>query len=215
MVRLSLFLFLSIIPVVSIASPRVGNGGGVWVCQNESFTKVRWMHFVDLFEAENEFGLSLAKVENLSEWQIYTEKMKLLRKVSPEITRLIRINLSDLLRTIKFLPESTELTQIEDAFIRVRPSPSSCLNGYLYYGQLANFTFDGRLLISSKFWNDPEFSKREKAALLVHETIYKTLRDHYGDENSSRSRFIVGILFSTLPVDQQKARISRKLKDSR
>jgi hypothetical protein len=163
-----------------------------------------------LFEAENEFGF---QVENLdgSPWAILHSKLELVKGVSPGLAKLMEEHPVDFRKVLRFLPKSAGLTVIEDAAIRVRPMPESCPHGYLYYGQLANFTFDGRLLIATNLWKDGKFTDTERGALLVHEAVYKALREGPGDKNSSRVRQIVGILFSRMDSREQAQRIASVL----
>lgn len=207
---LSILVLLAACKTAEAMPPRVGNGGGVWTCEDRSTKEIRWLRFVDLFEAENEFGFKVA-AQSGGPWEILNEKLIEISAVSPNLDRLMRAHPVYFDELIHFLPKSIGLTVIEDAEIRVRPLPETCENGYLYYGQLANFTFDGRLLISSKYWDDPSFTDTERGALLVHEAVYKALRDGMGDKNSSRVRQIVGILFSTLSDSQKSAKIDAVL----
>jgi hypothetical protein len=207
---LSILAILAAYQTAEAAPPRVGNGGGVWTCEDRATKKIRWLRFVDLFEAENEFGLKLESQAG-GPWEILGEKLIEISAISPNLDRLLRAHPVYFDEVIHFLPASSGLTVIEDAQIRVRPLPETCEDGYLYYGQLANFTFDGRLLISSKYWDDPSFTNTERGALLVHEAVYKALRDGLGDKNSSRVRQIVGILFSNLSDTQKSVEIEAVL----
>lgn len=206
----ALFFFAFASTALAAAGPRVGNGGGTWVCRDWNGDKVSWIRLVDLFEAENEFGF---QVENLSggPWAILHAKLDLIKDVSPELNQLMAEHPVDLRKVLRFLPKSAGLTVIEDAAIRVRPAPESCPNGYLFYGQLANFTFDGRLLIATNLWKDEKFTDTERGALLIHEAVYKALREGPGDKNSSRVRQIVGILFSRMDSREQSERITAVL----
>lgn len=210
LLTLSFFSLLMCWDQASAASPRVGNGGGVWACEDRATRQIRWQRFVDLFEAENEFGLRI-ETHDRSPREIVREKMALIEKHSPNLHRLLVAFPVNFREVIRFLPKSSGLTVIEDAAIRVRPLPESCEDGYLYYGQLANFTFDGRLLISTKFWSDPTFTNVERGALLVHEAIYKALREGMGDRDSSRVRQIVGLLFAELDPQVQFQKIESLL----
>lgn len=207
---LSIFVLLTVCLSAEAAPPRVGNGGGVWTCENRTTKKIRWLRFVDLFEAENEFGFKVANLQG-GPWEILNDKLIEISEVSKNLDRLLQANPVFFDEVIHFLPKSSGLTVIEDAQIRVRPLPEQCEDGYLYYGQLANFTFDGRLLISSKYWKDASFTDVERGALLVHEAVYKALREGLGDKNSSRVRQIVGILFSTLSDSQKSLKIDAVL----
>jgi hypothetical protein len=207
---LSILVLLAAHQVAEAAPPRVGNGGGVWTCEDRNTKNIRWLRFVDLFEAENEFGLKIANQQG-GPWEVLNDKLIEISRVSPNLDRLLQAHPVFFDEVIHFLPKSSGLTVIEDAEIRVRPLPETCEDGYLYYGQLANFTFDGRLLISSKYWKDPSFTDLERAALLVHEAVYKALREGMGDKNSSRVRQIVGILFSNLSDSQKSGKIDAVL----
>jgi hypothetical protein len=126
----------------------------------------------------------------------------------PGLAARLTITPSQLRQVVQMVPEFTQLTRIDDDQVRVTPSPATCQNGTLYYGQLANFTFDGRLLIASDLWSAPQFSDQGRAALLMHEIVYKALRDQVGETNSSRSRAIVALLFSTLSPEEIDSRVA-------
>ncbi|MCO4756339.1 MAG: hypothetical protein KC478_17800, partial [Bacteriovoracaceae bacterium] len=53
-------LFMAGMSLSAFAGEGAGNGGGVWVCQNQDQLKtIRWARLVDLYEAEKEFLLSM------------------------------------------------------------------------------------------------------------------------------------------------------------
>lgn len=192
------------------AGPRVGNGGGTWVCQEKS-GPMRWMQLVDLFEAENEYGLTIRSAPLVDPWIVFGERMELIRRSVPNVAELLVLGADDLRNTVHIVPEKGSLTRIDDDEVRVRPRPESCEGGILYYGQIANFTDDGRLLIAGDLWNDPAFSVADRAALLMHEVIYKSLRDRFGDRTSSRARALVALLFSNLEAEEIDRRAAEVL----
>ena len=193
---------------------RVGNGGGAWVCQ-ETGGSFRWVSLVDLFEAEKEFGLKRAPEKTLlmatDPWAIFHDRYEFILENVPQLAHLLVLSESQLRAVMRMVPESTELTRINDDQIRLRPSPGSCDKGILYYGQIADYTFDGRLLIAGDLWSTPSFSNQDRAALLLHEVVYKSLRDRFGDMNSSRARAIVGLIFSDLSAEQIASEIGNIL----
>ncbi len=199
------------VSTAAAGGPRVGNGGGAWVCQDRETKAYRWMRVVDLFEAENEFGLSIRESREFDPWVLLEERLKEVRENVPELKGILTTNANQLKRALKILPEGTTLTRIDDGVIRVLPSPSTCSGGYLYYGQLANFTDDGRLLVDGDLWAERALTPLDRAALLLHEMIYKSLRDRKGETNSSRTREIVGYLFSTLDSREIRARVVQAL----
>jgi hypothetical protein len=180
-----------------LAGPRVGNGGGAWVCQ-EPTGEHRWVRLVDLFEAENEFGLKLAPVPAKDPWALLQERYEFIFANVPELANILTLNVDQLHSILHMVPQYTELTRIDDDQIRIRPASGSCDQGILYYGQIADYTFDDRLLVAGDLWGASSFTDTDRAALLMHEVVYKTLRDHFGDTDSSRARAIVGLVFSDL-----------------
>ena len=180
-----------------MAGPRVGNGGAGWVCQDRETKTYRWIRLVDLFEAENEFGLKVPQQAG-SYREILGRKLDTLRLELPGLHQMLTTSADQLERSTKILADGSTLTRIDDGRVRVPPSPRSCEGGYLYYGQLANFTDDGRLLINGAYFNQKVFSETDRAGLLLHEILYKSLRDRRGDTNSTRARQLVGLLFSDL-----------------
>jgi hypothetical protein len=196
------------------AGPRVGNGGGAWVCQNTS-GEFRWLRLVDLFEAENEYALKIAPLGGSTAgndpWSLLQERFDFVFKSVPQLAPVLVMGPEQLRSVVQMVPKYTELTRINDDQVRVRPGPETCPHGALYYGQLANYTFDGRLLIASDLWADESFSNLDRAALLMHELVYKSLRDKFGDKNSSRARAIVALLFSDLDGSHIGAGVARIL----
>ncbi len=204
-------LAVLLLPAFAQAGTKVGNGGGGWICREQSTYDVRWLVSVDLFEARAEFGLRIPKVSELNEWEILRQKVAFIRAEVPELSLLIERDVHAFLERVIVLPDGSDLTKIDDGEIRVKPSPTSCVAGYLYYAQIANYTNDGRLLINGELWNEPKFSNTDRGALLLHELVYKAMRERGGDLTSARSRRIVGLLFSDLPPQKIRAAISPML----
>lgn len=210
---LLLICCISAISAEALAGPRVGNGGGTWVCFENQLGIRRWVTLVDLFEAKHEFNLRLEEAKPGDPWALLGKKLFRISSEIPALASQLTLGSLELRKLIRFVPRSSELTHIDDGMIRVRPSPNSCLNGTLFYAQAANFTDDGRLLIADDIWSDPAFSDNDRAGLLLHEIIYKSMREKKGDENSSRARRIVGLLFSDLPASVLNGLIAKILEE--
>lgn len=196
----------------SHAGPRVGNGGGVWLCRDYTTFEIRWMQLIDLFEADADYGLQLAEMPKvLDEWHLYSLKRREIERVSSRLHNAIAKSEVDLKKIMHQTPGNGTLAVVSDGYYRVRPDISSCENGYIYFGQMANFTDDGRLLLSGALWNDRSFGIKDKAALLVHEQVYHALRKLDGDRNSLRTRAIVAVLFSSLDDNDKALRIEKIL----
>ena len=194
----AVLLAASVLSLKAIAGPRVGNGGGSWICKDKASQQYRWIRLVDLFEAEAEFGLNLQDTTGLTYWQIIDQRVAEVQSSVPELQSLLTRTPDQIKEILRMVPDSSSLSKFDDGHIRIHPNPENCENGYIFYGQLANFTDDGRLLVDGGLWQSLAFNEIDRAALLIHEVIYKSLRDSRGDTNSSRSRQIVGILFSNL-----------------
>ena len=189
------------------AGTRVGNGGAGWLCRDHATMKPRWLTLVDLFEARTEYGLTIPDSAETDPWKILDAKLVFIRAHVPRLAALLTADAGYLRSALHVLPPESQLQEIGDGQIRVRPSPSTCEDGYLYYFQLANFTHDGRLLVNGEMWASDVFAPLDRAGLLTHELVYKALRDRCGDRSSSRARAIVGLLFS----DLEAARIAAKV----
>lgn len=203
---LSLWLLpLSLVHAKVVMGPRVGNGGGVWLCRAAGDTEIKWIELTDLFEAQHEIAdYELAPVQTDDPWQIFWNQQKFITEYVPQLGRMISPTFSNLGPITSFTPATGMLTIIDDGLYNVRPELSTCPDGHIDYVQIANYTDNGHLLISGGLWAHPKFSTLEQGALLTHELVYKALRESAGDRTSWRARKIVGILFSTFS-DFQKA----------
>jgi hypothetical protein len=183
-----LFLFA---PLTSLAGPTVNNGGGGWRCTIAG--KTSWIKAVDLINPVRA-GVTLETLStNESAFQIYKAKKEKLLREAPHFAALILKHDLDLGR-LEYIDSIFE--PIGDAFLFERPEDKLCKNGKIEFVQIANYLINERLVISKPIWDDPTFSERDKAAILLHELLYKVFRKEFGDENSYRAREAVLLLFS-------------------
>lgn len=187
----------AVIPEAAMGGDRVGNGGGVWACEEKDGT-IRSIELVDLFEAREEFGLSIPDTHEfkLTFLDLVQFKREWIFKHDPYLFYNFDRNVRHVLEQINFV--NGDLKVIEDSLYRVQPAPESCAGGTVRYRQLANFTNYGKVIIDSRLWNHPKFSEDSKAALIFHEAFYKWLRDKAGDKNSIRARALTGYIYSSL-----------------
>ncbi len=185
---------------------KIGNGGGVWVCEDSSL-KVFDIMFIDIYEAKREYQLNIPEVPNP-----YLDLVQLQKSwISVHLSEGAKIvsHVEYVEQNITWLEDIINL--IPDSFARISPQPATCVNGKWDPVQLVNFTEDARILIRKDLFDSTYMSNVEKAAVYLHEGIYSYLRDEFGDSNSVRARAIVGFLFSDLPEDQKLARIQKVL----
>lgn len=203
-----LFLFIlfqgSLSHSANLLGDRVGNGGGLWTCSN--FNSLIQGILVDLYEAEVEFGLNLISPHQTDPMQIVAERSSFVQKNLPEYFFQWERVLTEIKSKLRFV--NSELTVIDDALYRVKPLSTTCPSRW-EYTQFANFTELDYILIRNDLWLNANIKSLHKAALIWHEVIYTWLRREYKDQNSVRTRQIVGLLFSDLPPLELKARIEK------
>lgn len=201
MAKLFLIFMMTFFSALVLAGPRVGNGGGGWACYQDH--SLQWIKLVDLYEAKNEYGLNLLNFEGASFESIYKKIYDRLNQAKHLYPHNLYLHLSNVKKQMR-LVASAELTLIEDAHFRIFPGVSDCPGGKVTYLQLANFTFDGRLLIREDIWS--ALSPTDQVALVFHEAFYSLFRELYSDETSDRARRAVGLLFSDIsaPVLESK-----------
>jgi hypothetical protein len=163
---------------------------------------------VDLFEAEIEFGLRPVTIEDGNFFE--AARILLEERLAPIAPRMHEKVARNLKRIFDHLaPVEAELEVIADANYRIRPRPQDCASGGLAYAQIANHTLYGSTLLARDIIASEQFSDTDFAALLAHEAIYATFRETHEDINSVRTRRLVGLIFSKLPLDQLKTEALR------
>ena len=189
----------------------VGNGGGVWVCQNlDQIGTVRWARLVDLFEGRVEFKMNIPEESAaLSYEDIVKQKRMRIFMADRDLYEVLDPYFDKVAKNID--PVDAELEIVNDALYRIKPHKKYCALGKITYVQLANYTSYGKILLQKDIWNDAKLSTQDKAALIVHEAVYWYLRDEHKDANSVRAREIVAAVFSDLCPKRLAMRINKVL----
>ena len=215
MIRGSIFLLAIAVSALQSqlqAGDGAGNGGGAWICQNGDQT-TRWIRLVDLYEAEHGSSVSIRRFEGKD----YGEILSIVSGQSAyffngDVHQTVLSNLEKIEERREDI--QVDLSSINDLYPtdvnhRSIPfPPEECPMGSISYVQLANFTENGTILINHRFFNDPELSEVDKAALMFHEAVYEFLRTK-GETDSYNTRRIVGFAFS----DLDDAAIRRNIDD--
>ena len=187
--KLIILVALLAISISSHAS-RESHGGGAIVCQDGVF-------LYDLYEAtlpeEHSWGgLNIVRTEETEEAQINKALERLGAWTSPSLRQLVEAAYIKARKIVRRPPPGSMIDRprdVENEFMRI-----GCeLKGVASYN-------DGKNRLSI----DPDLYKRmpptDRAALWIHESIYKIWRDHMGAEDSTFIRKMVGHLFSDLAV---------------
>lgn len=192
MYKIGLLIASLLLTTHSFAGDKVGNGGGLWTCSYNNTVQEGFL--VDLYEATEEFGLTLISFIENDPMVIAKERANFVKSHLPEYAaKLIPLWFK---AQVQMRMVDSELVVVDDALFRIKPPKSSCRTGW-NYTQFANFTNQDQILIREDLWYTENVRPIDKAALLWHEIIYKWLRDEYKDKDSVRARQIVGLLFST------------------
>ncbi|MGE0634605.1 MAG: hypothetical protein AB7O96_19485, partial [Pseudobdellovibrionaceae bacterium] len=182
---------------------KAGNGGSGWSCVENLGSgreKIIWLELMDLYEAKEIHALKLTDYKNESHMEIASHVLSQVQKIDFKFAGEVENNLSRVLKYRRFTNE--ELTVIPDTFEGLYPEAPKCPTGSIKQRQIANWKNDddrdGSLVVlfSQKLFYSEQFSETERAAVLVHEAIYASLRTLYADQDSIRTRRIVGLLFS-------------------
>ncbi len=192
----------------SWAGDKVGNGGGIWACSTPATEPFAKGFLVDLFEAREEFQLSVPERQGSVD-EIVNERLRWTYIALPELAPSWEVSLGQVREALRLYDHILENTN--DALLRSRPSPATCPEGEWTYLQMANFTEFGFLLVRRDLWEADSLSNTDRAALLFHEAIYKWLRQTHNDVTSVRTRTLVGHLFADLPAETLKAFVAERL----
>jgi hypothetical protein len=200
---------------IALAGPKVGNGGGSWLCMDQVTLEPRWIEVTDLFESRNVLGYSIKPLAAANFREDFNYRRRWIEKHSPQLDFLLKKYAQSTLTGIDaitvFTTGDAALSFINDGLYQVTPTPASCEGGMIYFEQLADFTDEGKLVINTTLWSSPAMSEMDRSALLMHEIVYKALRSAYGDTNSVRARRIVGALYAQLLDNDIAAKIHKTL----
>jgi hypothetical protein len=142
--------------------------------------------------------------------EIFRAKLKKIEKGMPALHALLARHPFPLEKAVRMYPG--ELPNTGDAKLVVAPPKQACVGGNLRYIQLANFLITDNLLLSGKYWEHFALAEREKAAILLHEVIYRAVRREFGDQNSWRARHLVAMVFSSFPEKKLAGEVEATLR---
>jgi hypothetical protein len=209
MKQLSLVLLSTLFSAnLSYAADRIGNGGGLWVCADGQ-KKIQSSELVDLYEARTEYNRTLVTSNQTDPMRIVADVEGMIKQNFPEYANRWSAILADVKTRINYVP--SKLSKIEDALYHVEPLESECATKWEYV-QFANYTAQNQVLIRKDLWLSSAVSPLDKAGLIWHEVIYRWMREEFDDQDSVRSRQIVGVLFSTLSTLEARGAVAEILK---
>jgi hypothetical protein len=207
MKKLLLLALVILLPMKAAASEfillgdKIGNGGGLWACQKRD--KIVKAELVDLFEAREEFNLTIAELGGLTPMQVFESRLLWLQNNIPWLHKKLEFYFRYVEKNHSFT--SGILKPIDDSLYRLLPNPKDCRGGKWNYLQFANFTPYGKIIIEKPLWESDKISNVDKGALLVHEAVYFWLRHQHQEVDSAKARHVVALLMSNLDAVAMRA----------
>lgn len=176
---------------LSYAGNEGAHGGGAVVCR-DSQNAILSAELLDLYEGREEFGLTLTSSED-SMAQILASMIERAKVMSNRDFSSLYAEIQQVMAKKKMLANHIGLEPVDDSFPTIKPKDCKI-------EQLANYKGDSVVLIDGELWE--HLNNENKAALIVHEAVYKILRDRELVRNSRKARMIVAQLFSATASDQ-------------
>jgi len=184
-----LLAFLLIGSSTSFAAGGVDGGGGKSIVCRHPDGRIKSTEVLDLYEGQ--IVHKLFYQESPKPWSDQIDDV-LKNSGLSEPTSRFGTDILRFLPVIKskmhFLPDDTELNEVDDSH-----EPINRVN--CKAEQTVNYLNDNLILVSGLIWKS--LSETQKAALVLHEAIYRVLREETpAEKNSKRSRHFNAFLFS-------------------
>lgn len=171
---------------LSLAGAASSGGGAAVVCRNAN-NEITSARLLDLFESEVRFGHTVLQ-SNEDARTILNEVLGRLDEKS-NLQLFLKEIVAETIESIKFLPQGVVFASPEDLGQQGIVVSDGChLQGVGYYE-------GDTLMVAKSIYNS--FSETDKAAFIIHESLYLLARKFMGQTNSSSSRKLTGELFAT------------------
>ncbi|MGE3260723.1 MAG: hypothetical protein AB7K68_02980 [Bacteriovoracia bacterium] len=168
-------------------------GGGAFVCRDGQ-REIQSAELVDLWEANHVYGEQVVYSQDSYLEQI-TKAMGRLHMVHGAFAEQVQKNLEIVLQNMISLQSGVSLTPPRDALPAFQ-KPGCPLEGMMQFDDRTN-----KLYVDATVYSRLS-TPTDKAAAMMHEAIYKTLRDLPGQTDSIATRKLVGKLFGNQPIQR-------------
>lgn len=169
----------------AFAGSATSGGGGAIVCRDSS-GKIQSARLLDLWEGEWD-GFSIPKSGKSVEEQVQNALARL-EQFNPKLAEDVREELASVEKNMRVLPKGVVLPSISDAYNEL--SSKDCnLETLAHYN-------DTKELLYVSFEIHSAISKTDRAALMMHEAVYRSFRKAAKESDSRRVRAITARLFS-------------------
>lgn len=207
-----LTLFLGISSLASTGD-KEGHGGASVVCRNQA-NEILSVTLLDIWEQREEHALK-PKSFSLEHVEIAESIGRRLEMAHPSYFRAYKKELAIINSKKVPIGENSTLEPVKDYWPYIKPETGCKIE------QLAVYKGDGLISYDPKLW--AKMDEYNRAALLVHETVFYILRDHELLHDSHKARTITAYVLSDLAdvdfIDHYKEKIQNmnlgKVKDVR
>lgn len=190
---------LSLLLSIAHAGTAVSGGGGAYVCRDSSGDIIS-SELVDVWEAKNVYSEPILISNDPVEAQI-ERAIKRIRLVNSKFADRVEANLNHILANILYLKSGVALSPPLDALPNYQKAGCP-LEGMMLYDGVTDQLLIDRYVFSKLL------SKTDAAAAMVHEAVYKTLREYAsGHTDSVKARIIVGKMFSSTLIPKAEAQL--------
>jgi hypothetical protein len=186
MKSLSSFTFILLIQIAAYATNKVGNGGNVVVCKNETTSS---QQVLDFYENEVTEPSSITKT-NL---EIAQEQVDKLKEVAPELHKQYNLRLKSILSEFDY-KKDVRLMDVKDSLHAFTPASKDCNVIQTIIRKETVTSDEKRFLVDKGTWE--KLNAFQQAGLIMHEMIY----EHFyrlGEKNSVKARKLNAFLFKT------------------
>ena len=201
-------LITTILTLTSLASfagqGGMGSGGGASVVCRDTAGKIITAEALDLYEGRTRYGLTLKQPlgDYRQEFVRYNREMNNVGGF-PVPPQIVLEGLDQLVLKLNFLPVGMKQELTNDYGDLYLELPENCkLEQLAIYHDKKN-----RIDIDSEVWNATD--DMNKAAILAHEEIYRSLR-RTEEPTSELTRKVIAMLFSTTPPAYQLTDMPKK-----
>jgi hypothetical protein len=193
LVRIFTLLLLS--PLIAFATgDQKGNGGNIIVCDSNG---KKTYELLDLYEGRASVGLSYVSAAGADVAEILEQRIKNLDRWNPKRGILYRSYFKEFQKEALFVPEG-QFTAVGDTGPAVYPKECELKQIVVQWDRPTPTGY--RYLINQDLWN--ALSPEQRAALLLHEFIYREGRRPQNDfGNSLGVRYFTAYLHSTLATN--------------
>jgi len=189
-----------------------GGGGSAWQCTSEKNPSENWIQTVDLFQARVTYG---DKAVTLSNESVEKQVAGFVKKAA-SYSELFQTQLEEFITLYGHqkheLSPLEELQKVEDLSKLSQPSRRLCPSGKIDRMQVVHYIGDTANIDHFAYSELP--TETDRAAIIIHEAIYRMRREFFGDGDATKSIQLVGCLVSSMTQEYERQNCAFEIRNS-